>query len=67
MSMIGALLNARYRYHEVPLVVIATVPIAFVLALLSGNTGRMFFAAFPAVISYSLITVEHVMHVNNPR
>ena len=44
----------------VALVVIATVPIALGLALLSGNFGRMFFAAFPAVIAYALIAVEHV-------
>ena len=67
LSVIGAVLNARYRYHEVPVVVIATVPIAGVLALLSGNTGRMFFAAFPAVIVYALISVEHVTRVNGPR
>ena len=56
----GAWLNARHRYHEVPAVVVATVPIAIGLALLSGNTGRMLFAAFPAVIAYALIAVEHV-------
>ena len=67
LSVIGAVLNARYRYHEVPVVVIATVPIAGVLALLSGNTGRMFFAAFPAVIVYALISVEHVTRVDGPR
>jgi len=60
LSGIGAWLNARHHYHDVPLVVIATVPIAFGLALLSGNTGRMFFAAFPAVIAYALIALEPV-------
>ena len=63
MSAIGGWLNARYRYHHVPTVVVATVPIAFGLALLSGNFGRMLFAAFPAVIAYALITVEHVARV----
>jgi hypothetical protein len=60
MAGVGAWLNARHRYHEVPLVVVATVPIGFGFALLSGNFGRMFFAAFPAVISYALIVIEHV-------
>jgi len=60
LSGVGAWLNGRHRYHDVPLVVVATVPIALGLALLSGNTGRMLFAAFPAVIAYALITVEHV-------
>ena len=60
LSVIGARLNALHRYHHIPLVLIATVPMAFVLAMLSGNTGRMFFAAFPAVIAYALIAVEHV-------
>jgi hypothetical protein len=60
LSMIGAWLNARHRYHHVPAFIVATIPMAFALALLSGNLGRMFFAAFPAVIAYALITVEHV-------
>jgi hypothetical protein len=60
LSIIGAWLNASHRYHHIPLFVIATIPVAFTLAMLSGNTGRMFFAAFPAIIAYALITVEHV-------
>lgn len=60
LAVIGAWLNARHRYHSVPVVVVATVPIALGLALLSGNTGRMFFASFPAVIAYALISIEHV-------
>lgn len=60
LSVIGAWLNARHRYHQVPAVVVAVAPIALGLALLSGNLGRMFFAAFPVVIAYALITVEHV-------
>ena len=60
LSAMGAWLNARHRYHQVPTVVVATVPIAIGLALLSGNTGRMLFAAFPAVIAYALIAVEHL-------
>lgn len=67
LSAIGAWLNARHRYHEIPVVVVATLPMAFGLALLSGNLGRMFFAAFPAVIAYALIAVEHVARVNDPR
>ena len=60
LAGIGVWLNARHRYHQIPGVVLATVPIALALAVLSGNVGRMFFAAFPAVIAYALITVEHV-------
>lgn len=60
MAVAGAWLNARHRVRRIPPFVIATVPIAFGLALLSGNFGRMFFAAFPAVIAYALITVECV-------
>ena len=66
LSVIGAWLNARHRYHDVPLFIAATVPIAFGLALLSNNLGRMFFAAFPAVIAYALISVEHVARSNDP-
>lgn len=60
LAVAGAWLNARHHYRRVPLVITATIPIAFGLALLSGNMGRMFFAAFPAVIAYVLITVEHL-------
>lgn len=67
LSVLGAWLNARHGYHAVPLAVIATVPLAFGLAMLSGNTGRMFFAAYPAVIAYALITVEHVIRLDDPR
>lgn len=60
LAAIGGWLNARHRYHAIPAAVAATIPLAFGLALLSGNTGRMFFAAFPAVIAYALIAVEYV-------
>jgi hypothetical protein len=60
LAAVGAWLNRRHRYHEVPIVVATTVPIALSLALMSGNMGRMFFAAFPAVIAYALIAVEHI-------
>ena len=60
VSVIGAWLNQRHRYHQVPAFIVAAIPIALGLALLSGNLGRMFFAAFPAVIAYALIAVEHV-------
>lgn len=63
LSVAGAWLNARHRYHRVPAFVIATVPIAAGLALLSGNFGRMLFAAFPAVIAYALISLEHAARV----
>jgi hypothetical protein len=66
LSVAGAWLNARHRYHRVPAFVIATVPIAAGLALLSGNFGRMLFAAFPAVIAYALISLEHAARVYEP-
>jgi hypothetical protein len=60
LSVIGAWLNTRHRYHQVPAFMIAAVAIAIAAALLSGNLGRMFFAGFPVVIAYALIAVEHV-------
>jgi hypothetical protein len=63
LSVAGGWLNRRHRYHQVPIFIVATVPIAVGLALLSGNLGRMLFAAFPAVIAYALISVEHVARV----
>jgi hypothetical protein len=61
LSVVGAWLNAKYHYRVIPLVIVATVPLAFGLALLSGGIGRMFFAAFPAVIAYALIAIEHLL------
>jgi hypothetical protein len=62
LAAAGAWLNRRHHYRDVPLAVVATMPIAFALALLSGNLGRMFFACYPAVIVYALIAIEHVMN-----
>lgn len=56
----GAWLNTRHRYYVIPHVVLATIPIGLGLALLSGNLGRMFFAAFPAVIACALVSIDHV-------
>jgi lipopolysaccharide export LptBFGC system permease protein LptF len=67
LAAMGAWWNARHRYHAIPVVVAATVPLALALALLSGNAGRMFFAAFPAVIAYALIAVEHVLREGGSR
>jgi hypothetical protein len=60
LAAVGAWLNARHRLHPIPRVMLATIPIALGFALLSGNLGRMFFAAFPCVIAYALIAIEHV-------
>ena len=62
LAAAGAWLNRRSQHRDVPLAVVATMPIAFGLALLSGNLGRMFFACYPAVIVYALIAIEHVMN-----
>lgn len=67
LAIMGMWLNSRYRYRDIPLVVVAVVPIAAGLALLSGNMGRMFFAAFPAVIAYALVAVEHVARQGEAR
>ncbi len=63
IAAVGAWLNARHRYHEIPAAVAAALLVALAVALLSGNLGRMFFAAFPAVIAFALIPVEHVARV----
>lgn len=60
LAAMGAWLNARHRYHDIPNIVLATVPIGLGYALLSGNLGRMFFAAFPCVIAYALVSIDHV-------
>jgi hypothetical protein len=58
-SIGGAWINARHHYHDVPPFLVAMLPIAALLAVLSGNFGRMLFAAFPVVIALALIPIEH--------
>lgn len=60
LAAIGAWLNSRHRIHVIPHILLATIPIGLGYALLSGNLGRMFFAAFPAVIAYALVTIDQV-------
>lgn len=60
LAAIGAWLNAKHRYHVIPQILLATIPIGLGYAMLSGNLGRMFFAAFPAVIAYALVAIHHV-------
>ena len=60
LAALGALLNGRHRYYVIPRVVLLTVPIGLGYALLSGNLGRMFFVAFPAVIAYALVLIDHI-------
>lgn len=66
LAALGAWLNARHRTHAIPAVVVATIPIALVYALLSNNHGRMFFAAYPAVIAYALVSIDHVARRGSP-
>ncbi len=66
LAAVGAWLNARHQYVTIPPVVVATIPVAAALAVLSGNLGRMVFAAFPAVIAYALITVAHIGRGTGP-
>lgn len=63
LAAVGAWLNARHRYQVIPQVVLATVPIGLGFALMSGNFGRMFFVAFPCVIAYALVAIDHAARV----
>jgi hypothetical protein len=63
LGIAGAVLNSRFRDHEIPLWLVATLPIAAVLALLSGNFGRMLFAAFPVIIPLALIPIEQATRI----
>jgi hypothetical protein len=57
-AAIGALLNGLHYYYVIPRAVLATVPIGLGYALLSGNHGRMFFVAFPAIIAFALVLID---------
>jgi hypothetical protein len=60
LAAAGAWLNRRHRLRRIPGVLVAMIPIAVIFALLSGNLGRMLFAAFPVVIAYALMPLERI-------
>ena len=59
LAALGAIANARSHRRRIPAFVPLMLPIALAFALVSGNLGRMFFAAYLPVIVYALILFEH--------
>jgi hypothetical protein len=57
----GAYTNRGAQRVEIPAFLIAILPLAFGYALLSGNLGRMFFAAFPVIIPYALVGMRSLL------
>jgi len=59
LAPLGLLVDRRYRKYKIPNYLLLTIPIAFGLALISNNMGRMFFSAYVPVIAYPLVLIEH--------
>jgi len=60
-ALAGFFVNRKSRRYPIPGHFLWLVPLALVYALLSGNLGRMFFTAFPVVIPYALVFIEHAL------
>jgi hypothetical protein len=59
LAPLGLLVDRRYRKYKIPDCLLLIIPIAFGFGLISGNMGRMFFAAYVPMIAYSLVLIEH--------
>jgi hypothetical protein len=59
IAVAGLVLDRRSAFPRIPNFLLLVVFIAFALALLSGNMGRMMFAAYVPVVAYALIAIEH--------
>lgn len=57
-AVAGAWMNRRPPRLEIPFCLQATLPLATVLGVLSGNWGRMLFAAFPVIIPLALLPLR---------
>jgi hypothetical protein len=59
IAVAGLVLDRRSASPRIPSFLLLVVFISFALALLSGNMGRMMFAAYVPVFAYALIAIEH--------
>lgn len=60
LAVVGVWINWRSNLVTIPLFIKLILPLCIIFALLSGNIGRMLFAAFPVVIPYALLTFQWV-------
>lgn len=70
LAPLGMFVNRRYYKYKIPGFLFLPIPIAFGLGLIngnmcgvSGNLGRMFFAAYVPMIVYSLVLIEHCFEI----
>jgi hypothetical protein len=61
LAVIGGIVNRKSAHHLIPSELLLLAPLALGYAVLSGNAGRMFFTAYPVVIPYALIAIEHAI------
>ena len=61
LAFIGYFINKKQKKLSIPLFISLLIPISIFFSILSGNFGRMLFTAFPVVIPYALISIQHVL------
>ena len=59
ISLAGLVLDRRLATPRIPGFLLLIIPYCFVIALLSDNLGRMFFAAYVPIIAYALIGIDY--------
>jgi hypothetical protein len=59
ISVAGLVLDRSSTKPRIPGFLLLIVPLSFATALLSGNMGRMLFAAYVPVLAYALVGIEH--------
>jgi hypothetical protein len=60
LGLLGFYINYKHRLFTIPVFFHLIVPMSLFFALLSGNSGRMFFISFPVIIPYVLILFLHL-------
>ena len=66
LAVIGFLwTRSRSMPYRIPKFLWALLPIAGSYSLLSSNSGRLLFSAFPLVIIYALVVIDRVMSEND--
>ena len=63
----GMIINKRHKKFNIPNYLLLIIPISLVFGLISGNIGRMFFAAYIPVIAYSLVFIDYCFNVKDTK
>jgi len=59
LALFGYSLNSKERIVSIQWYLLLIVPLSLVYAMLSSNSGRMFFSSYVVVIPYALISIQY--------